>query len=224
MNTPIVKTLIVLAGLVALTGCVNQPKRDPSFAASRPTTTVPQPPSNGAIYQAGREMAWFEDLKARRVGDLLTVVLEETTTASKSAKTTVDKENGSTIANPTLFGNAIGGALGISSSLSSTHEFEGEGKSDQKNSLDGTISVTVTEVLGNGNLVVRGEKVVTINTGDEHIRVYGIVRPVDVSPDNTISSTKVADAEIIYSGRGAVADSNVVPWLARFFVSAIMPF
>lgn len=224
MNTPITKTLIVLLGLVALTGCVNQPKRDPSFAATRPTTTVPPAPSNGAIYQTGREMAWFEDLKARRVGDLLTVVLEETTTASKSAKTTVDKDNANTVANPTLLGNAFGGALGISSSLSSVHAFEGEGKSDQKNSLDGTISVTVTEVMGNGNLVVRGEKVVTINTGDEHIRIYGIVRPVDISPDNTISSTKVADAEIIYSGRGAVADSNVVPWLARFFVSALMPF
>ena len=224
MNTHFTKSLIAVVGLLLLAGCVNQPKRDPSFASSRPTTVVPPKPSNGAIYQAGREMAWFEDLKARRVGDLLTIVLEETTAATKEAKTSVTKDNTTNIASPTVLGKTLGGALGISTSLSSANDFEGEGKSNQKNSLDGTISVTVQEVLGNGNLVVRGEKVLTLNRGDEHIRIYGIVRPVDIGGDNTISSTKIADAEIIYSGQGEVADSNVVPWLARFFVSALMPF
>ncbi|GAB6042531.1 flagellar basal body L-ring protein FlgH [Endothiovibrio diazotrophicus] len=224
MNAHFTRTLLVLAGLALLSGCVNQPRHDPTYAATRPTTTVPPAPSNGSIYQAGRDVAWFEDLKARRVGDLLTILLEETTAASKEAKTTISKSNSSTLTNPTILGRTLGGAQGIGSSLNTAHDFSGDGKSDQKNSLNGTISVTVSEVLGNGNLVVRGEKVLTLNRGDEHVRIYGIVRPTDISSSNTVSSSKVADAEIIYSGQGEVADSNVLPWLARFFVSAIMPF
>jgi flagellar L-ring protein precursor FlgH len=219
--------LLALTLLVALplTGCVNQQKRDPAFSAVRPSATMPVQLRNGAIYQAGQEMAWFEDQRARRVGDILTVMLEETTNASKESKTSLSKDNSTSINSPTLLGTALGAARGgFGTSLGSANSFEGSGKSDQKNSLSGTITVTVAEVLPNGYLHVRGEKVLTLNRGDEYVRISGIVRPIDITPDNMVSSTRIADAEIAYSGRGEVADTNVIGWLARFFVSALMPF
>ena len=92
------------------------------------------------------------------------------------------------------------------------------------NSLNGNITVTVHQVLPNGVLIVRGEKWLTLNQGDEYIQVSGMVRPQDIGPDNTVESTKLADARISYSGTGAVHDTNVMGWLSRFFVSALMPF
>jgi flagellar L-ring protein precursor FlgH len=112
----------------------------------------------------------------------------------------------------------------LSESLKSNHSFEGKGSSDQNNSLQGDISVTVVEVLPNGSLKVRGEKRVTLNRGDEFIRLSGIVRPVDIDASNVIPSTKVADATIMYTGEGELADANRMGWLSRLFMSVLFPF
>ncbi|MDH5183551.1 MAG: flagellar basal body L-ring protein FlgH, partial [Gammaproteobacteria bacterium] len=101
--------------------------------------------------------------------------------------------------------------------------FDGSGSSAQSNSLQGTISVSVMEVLANGYLVVRGEKILSLNQGDEFIRVSGIIRPEDVSPDNTVQSTKVANVQIIYGGTGALADANRDGWMSKFF-KKVWPF
>ena len=90
--------------------------------------------------------------------------------------------------------------------------------------MNGSITVTVAEVLPNGNMIVRGEKWLTLNQGEEYIQISGIVRPQDVRTDNTIFSTLVADARIAYSGKGMLANANSPGWLARFFNSPIWPF
>lgn len=221
-------SVIVLAALVAA-GCNTAPKRDPDYAPVRPAMPMPAPSGDGAIYHGGYSMNWLEDMRARRVGDILTVKLSETTNATKSAKTKADKTNSNNIANPTLFGlnpkfGINGSNANFSFATSSTHAFEGDGSSEQKNKLTGDITVTVTEVLGNGYLMIRGEKRMGINQGNEYIKLSGIVRPYDITPENTVESTKIADPTIIYVGDGVVADTNIMGWLSRFFISAIMPF
>jgi len=170
------------------------------------------------------------------VGDLLTVTLDERTDAEKTAETETTKETSARIANPTLLGSPVEfdtpGILPLASrrdnsletSVSAEHEFEGETESTQSNRLRGSIAVTVAEVLPNGDLVVQGEKLITLTDGHEHVRLSGIVRQADIAPDNTVSSTKVGNARIEYAGQGAGADANVMGWLARFFVSAFFPF
>lgn len=209
-----------------LSGCESLPKRDPDFSSVQPIDLRPPQQNNGAIYQAGYDMRLFEDHAARRVGDILTVTLDEQTQANKKSKLDASKGTSISVTAPTLFGVASQALLGhdLKTTASSAHEFKGTGQADQSNQLTGEISVTVVEVLPNGNLKVRGEKRVTLDDGNEYIRLAGIVRPIDISVSNVVSSSKVADATIMYTGDGAIADSNKTGWLARFFLSPWFPF
>lgn len=236
MTTRIFSFMMLALAAAALAGCNSAPVRDPAYAPTRPVVAPPAPMGNGAIYQAGYEQSWFEDMRARRVGDMLTIKLEEKTDAKKSATTEVSKSNSNSVTNPTLLGSTVQfnapGLLPLASnrdnnlgfSLESENEFSGEGDSEQNNELTGNITVTVVEVLPNGYLVVRGEKRIGINQGNEYVKVSGIVRPADIDSTNTVLSTRLADPTIVYVGDGAVADSNVMGWLGRFFISAIFPF
>jgi len=112
----------------------------------------------------------------------------------------------------------------LENTLASEQEFKGEGSSSQSNTLTGTIAVTVAQVLANGNLVIRGEKLLTLNQGDEFVRLSGIVRSHDITPENTVLSTQVANARILYSGKGSMTDANANGWLGRFFQSPFFPF
>ncbi len=222
---------IIIAALISLllAGCNSAPVRDPNFAPVRPHDPPVAPQGDGAIYHGGYSMHWWEDMRARNVGDMLTVSLSENTNASKSAKTETDKSNSTTINNPTLFGAPVGFtsdgvSRDLSFSLSSNHSFSGDGSSDMNNALTGNITVTVTDVLPNGYLMIRGEKRIGINQGNEYIKLSGIVRPYDIAADNSIQSTQIADPTIIYVGDGMVNDSNILGWLSKFFISAIMPF
>lgn len=227
--------LSVVTVLTLLSGCAGMQKPSADYRPAYPVVSVPPPQTNGGIYQAGYSQALFEDLKARRIGDTITVVLQERTQASKDATTETSKDTSVGITNPTLLGSELkfdtpllphagDRSSNLGASLGSTQDFEGEGRSSQGNSLSGNITVTVIDVLPNGNLMVRGEKWLTLNQGDEYIQISGIVRPVDVRSDNTVLSGLVADARITYSGEGFVADSNKMGWLGRFFASAIWPF
>lgn len=187
----------------------------------------PQPQATpGAIYSPGSGFALFEDTKARVAGDLLTVLLVEKTQAKKNAATSTSKDTSVDIANPTLLGRALSmSGAGVGEfSLEGSRGFDGKGDSSQSNQLSGSITVTVVERLHNGNLVVTGEKNLELNQGSERVRLSGIVRAVDVRPDNTITSDRVADARIEYVGRGALADANAQGWLSRFFNSPWFPF
>ena len=194
-----------------------------------PVTAAPPPaaePAPGAIFQSGREVAWLEDLKAHRVGDIITIRLQEATQASKTSSTKTKKDTSVANAAPTLLGRGVtsGGTPLLANSLDGTQQFQGDGSSSQSNSLDGSITVTVIDRLPNGNLVLQGEKWLTLNQGDEFIRITGVVRPSDIGTDNTVTSDKIANARISYSGRGTLANTNRAGWLARFFNSPWMPF
>jgi flagellar L-ring protein precursor FlgH len=219
--------LLPLAGLILLTGCVNKaPKPDnPYYAPIQPAQMEQPKPVNGSIYQAGAGMDLYGDGRARRVGDIITVVLTERTQSSKSSSTETDKSTNIGISAPNVLGQDLA-VLGnpLSATMNSNSGFEGEGSSDMSNSLNGNITVTVHQVLPNGAMLVRGEKWLTLNQGDEYIRVSGLVRPQDIGPDNSIESTRLADARITYSGTGATHDANVMGWLARFFISPLWPF
>ncbi|MBF0219652.1 MAG: flagellar basal body L-ring protein FlgH [Gammaproteobacteria bacterium] len=202
------------------------PVHDPNFAPVFPDPEAKSVNSIGSIFQPGQGMLLFEDSKAHRIGDLLTIRLAEKTNASKAANTTTAKSTTASLAAPTLFGSTVShnGRDILSASLSGDNSFSGDGASSQSNSLSGNITVSVSQVLSNGNLVIRGEKLLTLNQGDEFVRISGIVRPADISPDNSVDSTKIANAEIIYGGDGAVASANEMGWAARFFNSGWWPF
>jgi flagellar L-ring protein precursor FlgH len=224
--------LILLALACSLLfGCTNTPRHvHPDFAPSFAEQDFPEEPplpATGSIYQdAQHNLTLFDDMRAHQVGDILTVVLAEATDAAKSSDTSLGKSNSAVIENPVLAGQlrTIGSDSNLGFELGSDQSFEGESASNQSNSLQGSITVTVAKVYPSGNLYVQGEKWIQINQGDEYIRLRGIIRPVDISTNNTIMSTKIADARISYSGTGATADANRVGWLSRFFLSPIWPF
>lgn len=235
----VVRAALLLVACVYLAWCNSTPRRDPEFAVSLPAAhvgPVTAQATSGAIYQVGYDLAFFEDVKARRIGDILTIRLDESHNATKSAGTDIARTTNSTIENPTLLGTTpqfnLPGVLPLAitqdntleSTLASDHDFAGESDSNLSNSLTGSLTVTVADVLPNGNLVVRGEKRLNINQGNEYVKISGIVRPIDIATDNTVPSTKVADATIIYNGDGATADANRAGWLTRFFISAAAPF
>jgi flagellar L-ring protein precursor FlgH len=224
------KRLILLILLSELSGCAAilnpPPSRDPAYAAARPEDAIIPPANPGSIYQAGGGLFLFEDVRARRVGDTLTVRLVETTNAKKKANTAADRSAKTTVKAPVVLGQEAAEILGyeLKSSLESSHEFAGAGTADQSNALTGNVTVTVVEVFSNGNLRVQGEKRVGLNQGNEYIKLSGIVRPVDIDSANTVDSTKVADATMIYNGDGVLADVNRMGWLQRFFTSVLFPF
>jgi len=204
-----------------LFGGKKKPAED--YSAARPLPPVPQAiVATGSIFDAGQGYgALYEGWRARRVGDPLTIVLVERTAASKSASSKLDSQGGLSITPPTT------GPLGLfnqtDASISGNRNFNGQGQTDQANSLSGEVSVTVAEVYPNGTMLVQGQKRLTLNRGDEWVRIKGIVRTADVDLNNRVFSTRVADAQIAYTGKGDVARAGRQGWLSRFF-SVVSPF
>ena len=221
------RTIFLIVCMTSLGACALNPppKPDMDYAPIRPIVAVPPPADNGSIYQSGYGMSLFSDMSAKRVGDIITVVLQENTNARKSASTSTSKESNVDLPVPTLLGKPVSAfGLDLSAALGSAQDFSGEGNSQQSNSLTGRITVTVTEVLPNGYLMVQGEKRLQLNQGSEHVRLSGIIRPADIRNDNTVPSSSVANAQIIYSSEGMLADANSQGWLTRVFNSPWWPF
>ncbi|PQJ95278.1 flagellar basal body L-ring protein FlgH [Chromatium okenii] len=224
------KPLLLLLTL-GLTACSSLKPPQPGDSSNyRPTPPQPPLPANanrGAIFQAAQSQGLFEDYKARRVGDLVQVQLAEKTNAKKSTATSTAKTSdiSMNVDSPSIAGRSvIPGALPLLTGGSTgDRTFDGSGDSSQSNQLSGDITVTVAEVLPNGNLVVQGEKWLGINQGNEFVRLRGIIRPVDISATNTVLSTQIANAELYYGGTGAVQDSNAQGWLSRFFNHPLWP-
>lgn len=216
----------VVAAAALLAGCTGLRHGEDAWEPAVPEPQAPAAAANGSIYQAGYDIPLFENAVARRVGDVLTIRLVENTNATKSSKTSTAKSTAVTLPGPTLGGRPVtlGGAAILNGGMENDAAFDGQGSSSQSNRLNGDITVTISRRMPNGNLVVRGEKWITINQGRELIRVSGIVRSIDIQPDNSVPSGKVADASITYAGRGALADANTPSWLARFFSSPKLPF
>ena len=224
--------LAAIAGVCALAVLVPAPAHAGLFGKKKPAedfTTVRAPavmpvaaPANGSIFQAqDGYAALYEGARARRVGDPLTIVLVERTAASKSASSGLDSGGGFGITPPST------GPLSLfnpsAATASGTRNFKGTGSADQANSLSGEVTVTVAQVLPNGTMLVQGQKRVTLNRGDEFVSIKGLVRTADISADNRVLSTRVADAQIAYTGKGDVARASRQGWLSRFF-SVVSPF
>jgi flagellar L-ring protein precursor FlgH len=209
-------TLLVLQGCAAVVG--QSPGKYPATPPAPPLP--PEEIADGTIYRLENVFGLFSDNKARRIGDTIIVRLSESTQASKSATTDFDKQSSLDTGNPTLLGKTVtkDGIPILSNSWDTEQTFEGEGSSQQSNSLTGNITVTVAEVFPNGNLRIQGEKWLTLNQGEEFIQIAGIVRPADTEVNNTVDSFKIADARITYSGNGAVADANKPGLLSKLLV------
>jgi flagellar L-ring protein precursor FlgH len=230
----VLRVAAACAVLALVTGCANLAHMQRTVEVQQPMTarpTLPQlpPGGNGGIFQPTAiangvvYQPLFEDRRARAVGDTLTIVINERINASKQASSTADR-TGSTkfeiasIKTPTgqtYQGGAITGGSG--------QAFEGKGDSSANNVITGSITVSVIEVLSNGNMVVSGEKQIGINQGSEFIRLSGVVNPHNIGFGNTVSSTQIADAKIEYRGTGYIDEAQTMGWLARVFQS-ILPF
>ncbi len=190
---------------------------EPSYAPP-----PPPPPANGSIFQASRGYAPLTSgTRASMVGDLVTIVLVERTQAAKTSVANIGRDADIGLKPP------VSGPLALFTpqefNMGGSSSFDGKGQAAQSNTLSGEISVTVAEVYPNGTMLVRGEKLIKLNRGDEFVRISGIVRQADVTADNRIPSTRVADADITYSGKGEIARASRQGWLQRFF-SVITPF
>lgn len=210
--------------MLALAGCV-MPPRVEDYSATLPEAPVTAQAGNGSLFSSNH-VALFENPVAHRVGDIVTIRLMENTAASKSSSTSTKKSTGVDIGVGNLFGRpvTVNGTNVLGAGMDNNSEFSGEGSSEQSNKLAGDITVTVAKRYPNGNLLVRGQKWIAINQGKEFVRIQGIIRQADVQPDNSVLSTKVADATISYGGQGALADANAKGWLSRFFDSPLTPF
>ncbi len=213
--------LVVALTMALLQGCtaMSRPRAvpdDPAYAPVRAQAMMQRDVNSGAIYQTSRNYNLYGDTVALNVGDVLLVNLEESTRASKIANTRIRKDNKIELNDTTILGQT---GLGLLTNPNMKRNATGRAQADQSNRLAGTITVTVTEVMPNGVLRIRGEKWVSLTNGDEYIRLTGLVRPQDILPNNTISSNRIADARIGYGGTGDFDQTNQLGWLARFFSS-----
>ncbi len=216
-------TLSAAAALAACSaGLIKNAKLPP--AAEGPAYRAAQlaaPASDGAIYMQARAVAFFEDPRGHRVGDVITIRLTEAFNASKTASTQTQKDNSTTLTAPMFAGKL---PLNGDTTLAAKRAFTGNGTATQQNALTGSITAVVTEVLPNGNLLISGERALQLNQGEEFVRVQGVVRVIDVQADNSVTSDRIADARISYNGQGVIDASNKQGWLARFFGSPVAPF
>lgn len=218
--------LVLMAGLLAA-GCaqipsaplVHQPMTVRAEPGPRPVSASP-----GAIYQVGvRGTALFEDRRPRHVGDILTILISEKADASKNSGTSASR-SGKASADFGVTPRFLGGLLrGQDASIAGDNSLNAKGGANAANVFNGVITVTVVDVMPNGNLVVSGEKQMLINQGTEYIRFSGIVSPQTVVGNNTVLSTQVADARIEYSSKGFINEAQTMGWLQRFFLN-VMPF
>lgn len=235
MRQPFFGLLVLALILLVLSGCAQLPRRS-VVSAPEPVSIPEAPPPipNGSIFQTHRGVQpLFEDRRPRMPGDILTIVLDEQVSATKNAQSSANR-GGSGSLNltkiPSPISNRINefrpndeGIVPLDFEVSGDNDFSGGGDSQASNSFTGTITVTVVEVMPNGNLRVRGEKHIAINQGAEFIRFSGVVNPRTITGENTVASTSVADARIEYVGDGYINEAQTMGWLQRFFLN-VSPF
>lgn len=214
-------SLIALATSPAMAG---KKKREEERQFYAPAIAQPAAmPANGSIFQASMGYTPLTSgARATSVGDIITIVLVERTQATKTNSADTSRSGSFGLTPPStgplskLFSSTDVGASG-------QNAFTGKGNATQSNALNGEITVTIAAVYPNGTMLVKGEKALTLNRGDEFIQLSGLVRQADIGPDNRIASTRVADAKIIYTGKGEIARASRQGWLQSFF-SKISPF
>ena len=221
---------ISVAALVGLvTGCSTYTEQvvSQSFQpAETPVILAKSANLNGAIFQPGRSGLFATDQRARRIGDILTVSFNEIYAATKAQTAASSKTDAFGVTLPTGLPNVLTGGFDkdpAGLNAGTTRSFAGSGNAVQSNSFSGLLSVTVVRVFDNGNMEVQGQKELTLNNGNEYVRVRGVVRPEDISATNIVSSDRLADAQIRYTGSGHLADSSQPGWLSQL-MRTISPF
>jgi flagellar L-ring protein precursor FlgH len=217
------KRLLLLAAFLTTACSTVPPTNVHQPMTARPAPAAAPERTDGAIYSANTALSLFEMKRARNVGDILTIQINEKTAATKKGNSSASRQSNNAVSVPTILGLPGKSFQGMELSTSGNHKFEGKGESNSSDTFTGTITVTVIEVLPNGNLLVSGEKQLGINQGTEYIRFSGVVDPATIGFGNTVSSTQVADARIEYRGSGYVDEAQIMGWLARFFLT-FLPF
>ncbi|WP_447758109.1 flagellar basal body L-ring protein FlgH [Sphingopyxis fribergensis] len=190
-----------------------------TFSVTMPMPPAP-PPANGSIFQ-GAYVPLTSGGRAGAVGDIVTIQLVERTAATKSNAAGTQRDGNVGLTPPATGPLSLFNPSDIA--MGGGQQFKGKGDASQSNALSGEVSVTIAAVYPNGTMLVRGEKLLTLNRGDERVQISGIIRAIDISPDNRILSTRVADAKIRYVGKGEIARASQQGWLQRFF-AIISPF
>jgi flagellar L-ring protein precursor FlgH len=219
------RTGLVVALASLTVGCAPDAMRKVEVVQPMSVRPLPAPPvmaNRGAIYQPATYQPLFEDHRARTVGDTLMININEKLNASKKASSAANRAGAMDFVVPDI--NIGGrGIKGGKLSATSKNDFEGKGDSAANNVFTGAITVTVIDVLPNGNLIVAGEKQIGINQGSEFVRLSGVVDPRYILAGNVVSSTQVADARLEYRGAGYINEAQTLGWLSRAFMS-VMPF
>lgn len=198
----------------------------PETIVQQPLTARPQPIAsatvgNGSIYQAAAYRPLFEDRRARLVGDVITITINEKTSAGKQSGSSASKTGSVDYSLPTVAGLPLKALQGAALSGSGANKYEDKGAVSSSNTFISTIGVTVIEVLSNGNLVVAGEKQIALDKGAEFIRFSGVVSPDVIAAGNIVSSTQVADAKVEYRTNSRIDRADLASWMARFFLSVL---
>lgn len=223
MNPMMPIRLCALTALLVLAGCSSTPDPEVTSPVLTAIPDYPEVRANGSIYQARRGfMPLFEDRRPRQVGDILTIVLDEDVSASKSSEANASRSGNASLTLEEL-PEVLDALAEYGFDLSGESDFSGAGGAAANNSFTGTITVTVQEVRANGNLVVSGEKQIAINQGTEYVRFSGVVQPRAITVENSVLSTEVAAARIEYLGDGYVNKTQEMGWMQRFFLS-VSPF
>jgi flagellar L-ring protein precursor FlgH len=222
----LIRILSLLVLLALASGCANRSEvKQLAPAMSRPASVPRQAEATGAIFRTDApQRGLFDDRRARYVGDIITIVLQETVTSSKQAGTTLTRKESMNQSVGTVSRLPLKALQGLNFTGSENDSAANSGSSTQSGVFTGTIATTVAEVLPNGNLLVSGDKDIQINQGVQHLRFSGIVNPINVRPDNTIASTAVANARLEYREDGTLGDNAIVGGLLRFFIKAATLF
>jgi flagellar L-ring protein FlgH len=213
-----------LIGLIVLNGCAQHSQEVTNIEPlEEPVAANPKPQSPGTLWN-GDEGNWLADVKARRVGDIVTVIIKEQAKASKQATTDTSRDSSISAGISSFFGLEQSVAEKNSNlnpasliEASSGNQFSGTGKTTRSEDLVATLTTQVVQVYPNGNLKIRGGKSVTVNNENQIIYLTGIVRPYDVTASNTVDSGNILNAQISYTGKGAISDKQKPGWLMRIF-------
>jgi len=227
MQRLVFNKLWIVSFVILLQGaCTFIPVGSSKFEPAEPVVNYVPKMDNGSIYQKGMSVGLFDAVTARRIGDIVTIVLKESTNSSSSSNTSATKDQTVDLQSPTLAGAPVivDGKEVLLNEIEAGREFSGQGNSAKNSNLSGHITVTVAEVQSNGNLIIAGQKSMLLNQSEEFIRLTGTIRPQDIRPDNTIDSFRVANVMVAYSGDGALASANNMGPLAKFFQSGIWPY
>lgn len=216
------RPLFIVSALALLQGCATEPvdmvlRPSPEFQPVYPLASDRPKIATGGIYSNRQSDAWFGRGRNYQVGDIITVLLNESTQAARTQNTDVSREAKNNLPSgmSTKVGKMSPFLEGIDLNDNRTSS-TGKGKADQQASLSGSVAVTVVEILANGNLVIRGEKKLGLSEGTEVIQVSGVIRPEDIGPNSTVQSRRLANAQIAYRGSGDLANATKAGWGTSF--------